>query len=226
MRATFDAKQLVNSLNNITEYSLGFLDGAKAGRKELLDNVGESIIESLKNFIDSNARVSPETLHHVYEWYQTGSPSARLFEINYIIKDAVGLSFNYSFSQSRSYANGSTKAFYDKANIMENGTPVTIRPKAGGVLSFEKDGEQVFTRKPIVVENPGGSDVQGGFEQTLKMFFDNYFTQSFIVSSGILGHLNNAKDYKDNFFAGSKQGKPLGFRVGYKWIVKGGRIEQ
>jgi hypothetical protein len=77
-----------------------------------------------------------------------------------------------------------------------------------------------------VVENPGGSEVQGGFERTLKMFFDSYFSQSFLMSTGLLQHFENPKVYKDNLKNGSVQGKPLGFRVGYQWVSKGGRIEE
>lgn len=227
MIVNLDSKAFVNSLNNIVKYSEGFLEGAEAAKPVLMDNLGKSIVEVMKNFIDTNARVNPEALHHVYEWYQTGSPEARLFDIEYLVLGNNTLSFNYTFSQSTSYSNGSTEPFYDKASIMENGTPVVIRPKSkGGVLTFNDDGEQIFTKKPIVVSNPGGSQVEGGFEKTLKTFFDSYFSQSFLMSSGLLQHLDNPKEYKHNFKNGSRQGKPLGFKIGYQWVAKGGRIEE
>jgi len=74
-------------------------------------------------------------LHHVYEWYQTGSPAARLFDINYI-SNQIGLSFNSTFRQSVSIKSGSKVPFYNKAQIIENGIPVTIRPVSSEVLSF------------------------------------------------------------------------------------------
>jgi hypothetical protein len=225
VKVDFDFKNLIGSLNNLTQYSVGFLEGVQAARPEIMDNLGKEIIESLKDFIDTNARVDPQTLHHVYEWYQTGSPQARLFDIDYIVRGKEGLSFNYTFSQSKSFSANSTIPFYDKAEIMEKGTPVVIRPKNASVLSFNDDGDQVFTKKPIVVSNPGGSAVEGGFEKTIKNFFDSYFTQSFLMSSGVLSHLNNAKPFKENAAAGSRQGKALGFKVGYEWAAKGGRIE-
>lgn len=224
MIVTFDTSKIVNELKNIAEYSIGFLDGAEAGKTEFLNNFGSSIIESLKNFVDTNARISPETLHHVYEWYRTGSPEARLFDIDYIIRDNT-LSFNYTFSQSQSYSKNSTKPFYDKARVMEEGTPVIIKPRPNGVISFDNDGEQVFTRKPVMVQNPGGQGVERGFENALDTFFNSYFTQSFIVSSGLEEHFGTAKEYKNNFVAGSKQGKSLGFRIGYQWVSKGGKID-
>lgn len=227
MITTFDAKKLINELNNIAKYSIGFLEGIDAAKPIFIDNLGKSVINILKNFIDTNARMNPEVLHHVYEWYQTGSPEARLFDIDYDIKGNNGLSFSYTFSQSSSYSKNSKEPFYDKARIMEQGIPVTIKPRNNGVITFNIDGEQVFTRKPLVVANPGGQEVQGGFQKTLDMFFNNYFTQSFLISSGITTHFNQLSEiYKTNFKLGSRQGKPLGFRIGYDWVAKGGKIEE
>ena len=220
-----DTKSFINSLNNLAEYSIGFLNGVEAASPVIMDNLGKEIIEMLKDFIDTNARVDPETLHHVYEWYQTGSPEARLFDIDYIVNGKDGLSFNYTFSQSTSFAKNSNVPFYNKAEIMEKGTPVTIKPKTASVLSFNIDGEQVFTKKPVVIPNPGGEGTEGGFEETIKTFFDSYFTQAFLTASGVMSHLNNPRAYKDHVVAGSKQGKSLGFRIGYEWATKGGRID-
>ena len=226
MIVQFKTENLEKELNNIAKYSIGFLEGAKAGQEQFMDNLGETVIESLKNFIDSNARVNPEALHHVYEWYETGSPQARLFNLEYLVNSRSTLSFSYEFSQSNSFSKGSNVPFYNKATIMENGSPITIKPKQDGVLSFNENGEQIFTKKPVVVKNPGGAATEGAFESTLKDFFDNYFTQSFLISSGIAEHFKDIKTYKNNFAYGAKQGKPLGFKVGYEWVSKGGRIEQ
>lgn len=225
LKVQLDTKSFVNSLNNLTQYSIGFLNGVDAAKPVIIDNLGKEIIEMLKDFIDTNARVDPDTLHHVYEWYQTGSPAARLFDIEYIVTGNSGLSFNYTFSQSASFSKNSNVPFYDKAQIMEKGTPVTIKPKSGGVLSFSDNGEQIFTKKPVVVESPGGDGVQGGFERTIRTFFESYFTQAFLMTSGVMAHLDNPKAYKDNVVAGARQGKPLGFKVGYQWATKGGRID-
>jgi hypothetical protein len=40
-----------------------------------------------------------------------------------------------------------------------------------------------------------------------------------------MAHLDNPKAYKDHILAGSRQGKALGFKVGYQWATKGGIIE-
>jgi hypothetical protein len=225
LKVDLDTKNFINSLNNLTQYSIGFLNGVEAAAPVIMDNLGKEIIETLKDFIDTNARVDPETLHHVYEWYQTGSPQARLFDIEYIVMGKNNLSFNYTFSQSSSFANNSNVPFYNKAEIMEKGTPVVIKPKSASVLSFSDNGEQIFTKKPILVSNPGGTGAEGGFEQTIKTFFDSYFTQAFLMTSGVLSHLNDPRAYKNHVLAGSKQGKSLGFKIGYEWATKGGRID-
>jgi hypothetical protein len=210
-------KDLMRDMNNIINYSFGFLEGIQKGKRTFLDNLGKDITELVKEYIDSSARVNPSRLHHVYEWYQNGSPDARLFDINYTVSN-LGLSFKSTFSQSRTIKDGSRTPFYDKARIMEDGIPVTISPVKAKVLSFEIDGEQVFTKGPVVVENPGGNS-QGGFESVVDQFFTQYFTQAFLRKSGALSELENVQIYKNNFAAGSKQGRGKGIETGYRWIV-------
>ena len=217
----FNLKQFDKIMNNIVEYSYGFLDGTKKGKDQFLKNLGRGTIEALKQYIDVQAKMSPGALHHVYEWHETGSPEARLYNIDYVIT-GTGLSFNSTFSQSRSIKNGSTVPFYDKARIMENGIPVTIKPVVAKVLSFEDSGEQVFTPNPVRVENPGGDDVQGAYERTFDSFFRNYFKQSFLRASGILEYLSNPVAYKKYLAVGSRSGRSKGRDVGYKWIANVG----
>lgn len=219
IRVEFDTEQFRKDMNNAVEYSLGFLDGVNRGKRQLLENIGATVVEGLKQFIDANARISPNTMHHVYEWYQTGSPAARLFEIDYTATQ-VGLSFNSTFSQSMSVKQGSKIPFYNKAEIMENGIPVTIIPKANSPLVFEVDGETVFTKRPVVVGNPGGDGVEGGYKRVFDQFFSQYFSQSFLRSSGILDHLNDPTPFKTNFSKAKKGGRSAGVSVGYRWVSK------
>jgi hypothetical protein len=175
----------------------------------------------MKEFIDSNARVNPEMLHHIYEWNQTGSPSARLYDISYTTSN-LGLSFRSSFSQSTSIKNGSRTPFYDKARIMEEGIPVTIRPRIAQTLAFEDNGETVFTKGPVRVDNPGGAEVEGGFERVFDMFFNRYFSQAFLRVSGIAKYLENPYVYKKNMSAGKNMGRSKGLSTGYRWIANAG----
>jgi hypothetical protein len=221
MRAVFNSNQFKKEMNNIVNYSVGFLEGVQKGKTVFLKTVGLETVELMKEFIDSNARVNPEMLHHVYEWNQTGSPSARLYDISYTTSN-LGLSFRSSFSQSTSIKDGSRTPFYDKARIMEYGIPVTIRPKVAQVLAFEDGGETIFTQGPVRVDNPGGIQVEGGFEKVFDMFFNRYFSQAFLRVSGIAKYLENPQVYKKDMQAGKKMGKTKGLSTGYRWIANAG----
>lgn len=216
-----DSKQFGKDMQNIIDYSLGYLDGVKKGKTKLLENLGNKTVEILKEFIDSYARTSPDMLHHVYEWNQVGSPNARLFDITYTVSN-LGLSFRSEFRQSTSVKEGSRVPFYDKARIMEQGIPVTIRPTRAKALAFTDNGEEVFTKSPVRIENPGGGEVQGGFERAMDVFFNNYFRQSFLRTSGILDYIENPVLYKKNLRAGKNFGKSKGVDTGYRWIVNAG----
>ena len=193
-----NSNTLTKDLNNIVQYSLGFIDGVHKGKKVLFSKIGASVKEMLEIFIDANARSNPQALHHVYEWYKTGSPDARLFDINYTVSN-VGLSFYSSFRQSNTIKEGSSAPFYNKAKIMEDGIPVTITPKKATMLVFEQDGETIFTKGPVEVMNPGGSQAQGSFERIVNIFFKQYFTQSFLKVSGLKDYFNKPIVYKRIF---------------------------
>lgn len=223
MKVKIDDAKFMREMDNILKFSTGFLDGIQLGKKEFLNNLGQEAIEVLKEYIDVNARLTPGALHHIYEWNQIGSPAARLFDINYTVS-GLGLSISSTFSQSRSVKQGSNVPFYNKANIMENGIPVTISPKKKGTLVFEDNGQTVFTKSPVTVKDPGGKDVQGAYERVFDSFFNNYFTQSFIKASGIMDYIANADVYKKNLSKGKSLGRSYGISVGYKWIANAGKV--
>lgn len=222
MKISMDSKKLNKDLNNLVKYSVGFLEGVDKGKQKFFGAVGIQTIEILKEYIDSNARVNPAALHHVYEWMKTGSPDARLFDISCTISN-LGLSFKSNFTQSASVKDGSYTPFYNKASVMENGISVKITPKRAEVLSFtDSSGEQVFTKGPVEVSNPGGQEVVGSFERTFDSFFSQYFQQSFLRASGIMDYLEKPTLYKKNFSAGVAGGRQKGVSTGYRWIVNAG----
>lgn len=219
MRVSLNSKKFEKQMNNLIDYSIGFLDGAKFGKQMFFDSLGKGVIESLALYIDSSARSNPSALHHIYEWYQTGSPAARLFDLNYTALSS-GLSVNSTFKQSHTVQKNSTVPFYNKARVMENGITVKIKPKKSGVLAFEVGGETVFTKKEVVVQNPGGQNVVGSFQKTFDEFFKFYFTQAFLRSSGLIDYLENPKIYKTNVKDGVRNGRSKGVSTGFKWITE------
>lgn len=218
MRVSLTSNNLEKTIMNVIDYSIGFLDGAQRGKKIFLDNLGKSTIHILGQYIDSEARANKSALHHVYEWYQTGSPAARLFDIQYTVSN-IGLSLNSTFRQSNTVQADSTSPFYNKARIMENGIPVVIKPKGNKPLRFYEGGNTIFVKRPITVRNPGGDEVVGSFEATFDQFITKYFTQSFLKASGIFDHIENPKIFKKNVLAGSKKGRSVGISTGFKWIA-------
>jgi hypothetical protein len=218
MRVTTNLKQFESQMNNIVKYSVGFLDGVQNGKTIFLKNLGLGTIQALAAYIDVSAKGNPRALHHVYEWYQTGSPSARLFDLDYTVSN-LGLSINSTFKQSRTLREDSNEPFYNKASIMERGVPVTITPKKSSVLVFEEGGETIFTKNPITVRSPGGDEVRGSFEKTVDEFILRYFKQSFLRASGIYDYIKKPTLYKKNIKAGSKVGRSKGVDTGFKWIA-------
>ena len=218
MIARTDTKNFARTMNNILEYSYGFLDGIDKGKKIFLDNLGRGVITALGQYIDVNAKGNPKALHHVYEWYRTGSPSARLFDISHAV-NKNGLSLFSNFRQSKTVSADATAPFYDKAKIMEQAKAVVIKPKGTGVLAFESGGETVFTKKPVVVRNPGGNEVRGSYEDVFDEFMLKYFKQSFIRASGLYDYISKPTVFKKNISAGAKTGKAKGVSTGFSWIA-------
>lgn len=218
----FDSRSFQREMKNLIDYSVGFIDGVQIGKKEFLNSLGPVVTEQASQFIDANARLDYDSLHHVYEWSQTGSSQSRLFDIKFTVSN-LGLSFMSEFRQSVSVKNGSTVPFYDKAKIMEEGSPVTIRPRTAETLRFEVGGEVVYTKKPVVVTNPGGN-TKGQFANVFDMFFGQYFSQSFLRSSGLAQYFENPQVYKKNLASGKKGGRSVGLATGSRWVANAGRV--
>jgi len=112
-----------------------------------------------------------------------------------------------------------TTPFYNKAKIMEEGIPVTITPTKSKALRFSGPNGEVFTSKPIKVDNPGGDPVIGGFESAFDEFMTRYFKQSFLRASGVYDYIKKPTLYKKNLKAGSIAGRSKGIDTGFKWIT-------
>lgn len=221
MIVALDDKRFMREMNNIIQYAEGFIEGAKRGKPALLTNVAKDLKFMIGQYIDSSARVNPDSLHHVYEWYRTGSADARLFDIDYVVA-GNSLSMGATLRQSTTMSKGSNVPFRNKAYVMENGISVKISPKNSPVLAFEDNEEKVFTRKSVLVDNPGGSMVEEGFESVFKEFFVKYLSQSIIFSSGIAYNLKNPIDFSKNLRAGASGGRSVGVRTGQAWISRSG----
>jgi hypothetical protein len=217
MRVTTTTKNFEKQIKNIINYSAGFLDGAQKGKTEFLKLLGQATITSLAQYVDAQARSNPYALHHIYEWNKTGSPNARLFDLNYTVSN-LGLSISGTFKQSKTLKEGSTVPFYNKARIMEQGIPVTIVPKKR-VLAFTIDNEEIFTSNDVTVTSPGGTEVQGSFENVIDEFMLSYFKQSLLRASGVYDYIKRPTIFKKDMAQGARIGRSQGISTGFKWIA-------
>lgn len=214
----FDNKQLMSILNNSVMYSQGFLQGIEKNRFLFNKKLSDIIAEALKKYIDSKARMSPESLHHVYEWNKVGDPSGRLFEIDCQPTPTTITLFG-KFLPSSSISDGSSEPFIDKANIMENKIEIEIEPKLQNVLAFDVDGESVFTVNSVFVANPGGDAVAGSFGRAVEDFFNFYFSTTFLKQSGILNDMEYPEEFAQYFNFGVKGGAAsAGNNAGKKYM--------
>lgn len=211
-----NSKNLLSVLNNVTQYSQGFLDGIQMNKTQFNRILGGYTAEVLGEYIDSKARLNPSSLHHVYEWEKVGEKGSRLFKINVVAKQNI-ITFEGSFLPSKTNTPDSGQIFRDKANIMENKISVTVAPKNSSTLVFEDDGETIFTTNSIYIANPGGDAVAGSFGMVIEEFFDVYFTVS--ILQGILKDLATPEEFVQFFSQGSKSGKTAGVKAGRNYYT-------
>ena len=155
-------------------------------RNVIIEN-GLNIIGTYFGFyMDNLARRDHASFHHVYETGSTGSQNARLFY--YTISKASGIpSIQYQFKTATA-TEKSGQVYRKKAFIMEDGTPLTIKPRNGKYLVFDVNGEKVFAKKVFIPE-PGGPQVQGSFAKAFDMFMNNQ-ASSILEDMGFYDKIN------------------------------------
>ena len=74
--AKINAMHFNKILKNTVKYSEGFMDGINLKRMEFNYQLANFTSIALGKYIDSQARMNPLRLHHVYEWGKAGNQSA------------------------------------------------------------------------------------------------------------------------------------------------------
>ena len=151
----------------------------------------DQIQNDFSSYIDSQARVKPKSLQHVYEWSKQGQPEARLFKLDKMFSDGLNLTFSYSFKKSKeSVTNKYSKrkyVFANKAEVMEEGIPVVIAPKYAERIVFDTGaGYTVYMPKgaSVAVRSPGGVAAKQSFQIEFKRFFTGQLVSESIKRSG------------------------------------------
>lgn len=150
-----------------------------------ITNAGAQIISNyFSNYVDAIARIDNYRYHHIYEFGKTGDKSSRLFRGT--VKDGTIL---YDLlPASRPNKNGIM--FQQKAFIMEAGTPIVIEPVNSSILSFEIDGETIFSKKSFI-QNPGGPYVANAFKNLFDQFFNSNLPDQALKEMGFYDEIEN-----------------------------------
>lgn len=216
LRVRYDSKDLNRILNNAVSYSYGFLEGVDMQQIVFNQYLAEYTLDALNKYIDVQARMSPEALHHVYEWNQVGSENGRLFKIKAAASKRV-ITFTGDFLPSKSVNNEGGEPFVNKAEIMENAISITISPKSSDVLVFEDEGELIFTTNSIYIDHPGGDEVAGSFGRVVDEFFLVYFTNAFLTP--LIAKLSYPEEFSKMFPQGARGGaRPTGISAGKSYL--------
>lgn len=225
----FDGKEAAKMLNNIVEYSNGFIKETEAREQYLANKLGNMSIDAFYEYLDGLARTNPGMLHHVYEWGQVGNPEARLVELKKQMSGKNSVNIISEFIQSNSIPHGGSEPFYEKAQIMEDGIEVTIYPIKAKALFFEWNGEEFFTAGPVVVANPGGEATRGSFLSAFEEFYNVYFDKVYLNAIRFYDNISNASEFAKNFKSAIKSGNAsaVGQQTALSWIIKssGGTYE-
>ena len=158
----------------------------------------KQIDEDFGAYVDSQARMNPKSLHHVYEWNKAGNKGGRLFNLNILSTDGLSFKVKSNFLPSKSSVPNSfgkrRHVFINKASVMEAGMPLIIRPKSAERLVFETSTGVVYMPKgaSVTVTRPGGGKATGRFQIAYAQFFTGNLVSSSIKRSGFQQLFNSS----------------------------------
>ena len=174
------------------------LTTSKAFEKKFQSVIFKQIEQDFGLYVDSQARVSPKSLHHVYEWNKTGNKGARLFNLSILSTDGLSFKITSKLLPSKSAVPnqfGKRKhVFINKASVMEAGMPLTIRPRYAERLVFETSTGVVYMPKgaSVTVTRPGGGKATGRFKIAYAQFFTGNLVNLAIKKSGFQQIFNSS----------------------------------
>ena len=174
------------------------LTTSRSFEKKFQSVIFKQIDQDFGLYVDSQSRINPKSLHHVYEWNKVGNKGARLFNLNILSTDGLSFTIASSFLPSKSAVpNQFAKrrhVFVSKASIMEAGMPLTIRPRSAERLVFETSTGVVYMPKgaSVTVTRPGGGKATGRFRIAYAQFFTGNLVNSAIKKSGFQQIFNSS----------------------------------
>jgi hypothetical protein len=181
--------------------------GDEAAMRKYNDKIFKSVSKNFGRYLDARAAVMPKKYHHVYEWGAVGNPGSRLWRLQKRNTGNDRMMIRYDFLTSKRVApihpslqqpgpSGKfvkkSTVFKNKAFVMENGIPVTIRPKTAKWLAIpstfdlKSKATITFSRGPVRIQNPGGSGVRFSFAQTFGGYFSSGLAVKQLNSDGTI----------------------------------------
>lgn len=218
--AKIDGKKAIKVLNNVVQYTDGFVTETKAKESTIVNKLSKLSVDSFYEYLDQLARVNPGMLHHVYEWGRVGDPDSRLYELKRKLS-SKSATVTADFLQSEVPSPSSDQVFYDKATIMEEGITIVVNEVNAEALFFEVDGVEYFRTGPIVIENPGGPEVRGSFVSQFEEFYNVYFDRIYLNAIRFYQYFMDAKPYEQNFGVAMKSNNAngIGKKTALSWIM-------
>lgn len=151
---------------DLTAYFNEFFSEIQQVEQEEEYKTALKLVVEFGEYIDQMARSNPHMLHHVYEWNMVGVREGRLFDLR-ITPTNMGSTITYEFLKSV-MPNDNGVVFADKAQVMEDGNPVSFETDTPVPLY---DGTMFRVGRFTFV--PGGQDVGGSFALMFRTFFTN-----------------------------------------------------
>jgi hypothetical protein len=215
-----NSKEAMKVLNNVVDYSEGFIKESKARESYVAGKIASTSITAFYEYLDVLAKTNPGMLHHVYEWGQVGDPGSRLVRLKKILAGKK-VEVDADFLPSTSIPDNGSEAFWNKAEIMEEGITVEVNEVSAQALFFQIDGEEFFRTGPIIIENPGGEQVRGSFVRAFEEFYNNYLDQVYLRSIRFYDHFTKSREFESNFNAAVRSGSAasMGRRTALSWII-------
>lgn len=176
---------------------LAKLENSKKFKNAFRKIIFTQIEKDFGEHIDAQARVKPNSLHHVYEWKKTGNKNARLFKLKSMDGNGISFKIDYEFKPSKSFVptqRGRRRhVFISKASVMEAGMPLKIAPRHSERLVFESNGITVFMPKgaSVTVQRPGGPGVKNQFTSKYSRWFSGDLVNQSIKKSGFAQIFNS-----------------------------------
>lgn len=152
-------------------YSLMYGLSNPTAQENIQQTIQRSVIRKFVPYVNQRAKLSPTTLHHVYEWNKVGVTSGRLFNpvIARVGRRKASFTVQMVFTPSKTLVPlteaqltpGPTGKvvkkryrFYNKAQVMEFGEMVIIRRRGESWMAFDNpSGEGLrFTPGPVMVD--------------------------------------------------------------------------